>query len=118
MDNFNHIQSQPWYNNLNFSEADWRIENDKALALQKIIENVFEGNPNLEISGWQLRDYLAAKMGKKVNINSVRRTLSNLKNDFRLFKTEKMVIGNEGRPEFLYARKSTKNTPTNEYLNK
>jgi hypothetical protein len=41
-------------------------------------------------------------LGKKVNINSVRRSISNLKNENILIKTDKMIMGDEGKNEHLY----------------
>lgn len=116
IDNFNHTESQPFYNTIQLSDADWKLENDKAKSLQNIIWQIFENNSGLEISGWQLRDYLEGRMGTKVNINSVRRCLSNLKNDFKLHKTGKMRIGNEGKQEHFYASNEALITPQNDYL--
>lgn len=107
MDNFNNILSQPFYNNIKLTEDQWQGENKKSLFLQTVIFNVYKSNPGIKISGWQMRDYLAAKLNKRVNINSVRRSISNLKNEFKVSKTEDMRLGNEGKNEHYYVLAGT-----------
>lgn len=102
MDNFNHTESQPFYNTLEFSEEQWQDENKKALFLQKIIERLYLANPTAFLSPWQVRDFLSSKMGKELNINSVRRSITNLKNELKLIKTRKMRMGNAGQTEHHY----------------
>lgn len=91
-----------FYNTIDLNPAQLAIESEKALGLQTMIQNVFTANPTQEISGFQMKHYLEGKLFKKVNINSVRRSMSNLKNDKVIIKTVKMRIGDEGKPEHLY----------------
>ena len=116
IDNFNHTEAQPFYNTISLSEIQWNIENEKSKGLQKVIETVFTENPKAEISGWLMKNYLEAKLNKRVNLNSVRRSISNLKNEGKLFKTPKMRMGEEGQPEHLYALNSPENAPEPETI--
>lgn len=103
IDNFNHTQSQPFYNSINLSDAQWNVENEKAKSLQSIIERVFADNPTIQISGWLMLRYLENKLGKRVNLNSVRRSITNLKKEGKIYKTTIMRTGEEGQPEHLYS---------------
>ena len=109
MDNFNHIQSQPFYNTIQLSEIEWTDENNKAIALQDTIEKIFRLVPDKKITPWQMQEYLSEASKRKVNINSVRRSISNLKNDMVLLKTTIMRMGPEGKNEHYYVL----NTPEN-----
>jgi hypothetical protein len=109
IDNFSNTQSQPFYNTVFLSDSDWAIENEKATGLQKIIETVFDLNPKLETTGWLMKRFLEAKMGKYVNINSTRRCLSNLSKEKKLHKTGKTRIGEESKPECFYSRQQPEN---------
>lgn len=117
MDNFNHTESQPYYNTNFLSDEEWKLANEKATGLQKIIDAIFDLNPELKITGWLLKRFLEQKTGRKININSTRRCLSNLKNEMKLFKTGITRIGEEGQPECYYSRIAPKNGQSNEYLN-
>lgn len=102
MDNFNKTHTQEFYNTINLGEIEWKDENAKALALQNIIKNIYTGNPGKEISPWQMRAFVEGLTGNKTNINSVRRSITNLKNELFLLKTTNMRIGDEGKSEHHY----------------
>ena len=102
MDNFNHTQEQPFYNTIQLTEIQWKDENEKAMALQNVIKNVFTGNPGKQISPWQMKAFLEGLTSRKTNINSVRRSISNLKNEAFLIKTCNMRMGEEGKNEHYY----------------
>lgn len=102
MDNFNNNQQQPFYNSIQLTDIEWKGENEKALALQNIIKNIFTANPGKQISPWQMRDFLEGLTGSRTNINSVRRSITNLKNEKFLIKTTNMRLGNEGKNEHFY----------------
>lgn len=102
MDNFNHTESQPFYNTIQLTEPEWQFENEKSASLQSKILKVYEQNPTQEISPWQMKDWLDTTLRKNHNILSVRRSISNLKNDLKLEKTVNMRIGKEGKPEHFY----------------
>ena len=102
MDNFNKTHTQEFYNTINLGEIEWQAENKKALALQVIIKNIYTGNPGKEISPWQMRAFVEGLTGTRTNINSVRRSITNLKNELFLLKTTNMRIGEEGKSEHHY----------------
>lgn len=106
MDNFTHILTQPFYNSIMLNSKDWEVANDKAAGQEHLVKIVFESNPELAISPWQVRNYLQAKLNKKVNINSTRRCLSNLKNKNVLIILTSTRIGDEGVSEHFYILKS------------
>ena len=114
MDNFNHTQEQPFYNTIQLSESQWQDENKKAIALQKIVEAVFTGNIKLKISSTQMFRYVETLLinHQVVNMLSVRRCVSNLKNEMKIIKLKEMIQGEFGKPEHLY----TLRTPENEKL--
>lgn len=107
MDNFNHTQSQPFYNTVEFNEAQWQKANDRAISLQNKIQGIYEANPGVEITPYMVQDYLQGKLGKKPNLNSVRRSISNLKADLIVDKMAKTRIGYEGLPEHYYVLHGT-----------
>jgi hypothetical protein len=112
MDNFNHTESQPFYNTINLTPEQWKEENEKAAGLQAKIEVIYKANPAKKFSSWQMQELLTGLLGKKVNINSVRRSITNLKNDGVLLKTDTMRTGQEGKNEHLYALKSATSMPS------
>lgn len=93
---------KPFYNTINLTPTQLAVENAKASGLQAVIEVLFKVNPLKEYSGWQMKHLLEKYLDKKVNINSVRRSITNLKNEEILTKTETMVMGDEGKNEHLY----------------
>jgi len=109
MDNFNHTESQPFYNSIQLSESQWQDENKKALALQVTIYHLFLSNPVSEFSGWLIFHILREKTGKKVNLNSIRRAQTNLLSDGMLIKTTKMRMGDENKQEHIYVLNSPEN---------
>lgn len=109
MDNFNHVQSQPFWNTIQLTPDQWKDENNKAIALSIIIEKVFRLSPSAKISPWLMHDYLCSISPYKVNKNSVGRCITNLKNDMVLIKLKDMRTGPEGKSEHFYML----NTPEN-----
>lgn len=105
MDNFHNNQQQPFYNTLELSNEEWNDENIKAAGLQSIIRKVYEHNPGTKISPWQMKWYLEKKLQKRININSTRRSMSNLKNEDVLIILKDKRIGDEGQPEHFYILK-------------
>lgn len=84
------------------NNEEWEEANRKAIGLQHFIKMVFERNPSLEITPWQMKGYLEFKLNKKVNINSTRRCMSNLKNEDVVLILTSTRIGNEGKSEHFY----------------
>lgn len=115
IDNFNHTQTQPFFNTIFLSDAEWAEENAKATGMQKIIDRIFDLNPGMETTGWLMKRFLEAKIGKYVNLNSTRRCLSNLKKEGKLFKNGNTRIGEEGQPECFYSRNQPKTTDNVDY---
>lgn len=91
-----------FYNTINLDQNELKVESAKAKGLQDTIEVLFKTNPLKEYSGWQMKHLLENYLEKKININSVRRSITNLKNENVLTKTDKMVKGDEGKNEHLY----------------
>jgi hypothetical protein len=116
MDNFNHNESQPFYNTVEYKPAEWEIANNKAIAMQKLIRGIYEANPGVEITPYMIYDYLVPRLTYKVNLNSVRRSISNLKNEevIDLIKG-KTKIGREGVPEHYYVLRGTGPAPEHIY---
>jgi hypothetical protein len=104
IDNFNKTESQYFYNTISLNDIEWEAENNKAIAMQETIKKIFWANPEKEISGWQMQQYLEEKQKKRINILSVRRCMSNLKNELFLYKTLNMRTGSEGKPEHYYIK--------------
>lgn len=107
MDNFNNNQSQPFYNTVEFNASEWEKANDVALGMQKRIEAIYKANPGAQITPYMIQDYLEAKLGKRQNINSVRRSISNLKNEDLLDMLITTRVGKEGVPEHFYVLRGT-----------
>lgn len=102
MDNANSILTQDFYNTIFLDEAKWKEYNEKSFAQQKQIEFICSTNIKVMVSGWLMKRYLERITGKNVNINSVRRCLSNLKNADVLLLLTGTRIGEEGKPEHYY----------------
>lgn len=106
MDNFNHTEEQPFFNSIELNEIEWQAENIIAMKLQALIKKVYQANLGIKISPYQMQDYLMGKLSKKININSVRRSITNLKNEGSLTMLKPpnhlLRIGKEGRPEHYY----------------
>lgn len=96
------MSTKPFYNTIDLSPNELKVENAKSKGLQDTIEVLFKTNPLKEYSGWQMKHLLEIYLEKKININSVRRSITNLKNEGVLSKTDKMVMGDEGKNEHLY----------------
>lgn len=96
------MKSLPFYNTIDLSTNELKLESAKAKGLQDTIEVLFKTNPLKEYSGWQMKHLLEIYLERKININSVRRSITNLKNENVLSKTDKMVMGDEGKNEHLY----------------
>lgn len=108
MDNFNKIQSQPYYNSNGLNELEWDQQNDKAISMQNKIKALYEAHPGVPITPYMVQDYLSMQMTKNPNLNSVRRSISNLKNDLVIEKLiGKTRIGKEGLPEHYYVLRGT-----------
>ncbi len=115
MDNFNHTESQQFYNTIQLTEPEWQLENEKAASLQSKILKVYEENSEKEISPWQIKHWLDNTLKKNHNILSVRRSISNLKNDLKLEKTGNMRLGPEGKQEHFYRLIGSKVSDKNIY---
>lgn len=114
MDNFNDILYQEFYNTICLNNEQWKEENEKAKGLQDLIKFICSQNNKVMVSGWLMKRYLEKVQGHYINLNSVRRCLSNLKNtDVLLILTSTRMgeekksehyyiwkIGNEGRVEY------------------
>lgn len=96
------MSTKPFYNTIDLSPNELKVESANAMALQNVIEVFFKLNPFKEYSGWQMKHILEQIMEKKININSVRRSITNLKNKNILTKTNEMRIGDEGKKEHFY----------------
>lgn len=107
MDNFNKTQSQPFFNTIEYNAAEWEKANDAAIKMQKQIEGIYRANPGAQITAYMIQDYLEAKLGKRQNINSVRRCISNLKNEDVVDMLKTTRIGKEGVPEHFYVLRGT-----------
>jgi hypothetical protein len=95
--------TKPFYNTINLTTNELKVENAKAKGLENTIEVVFKTSHKLEFSGWQMKHFLEKMLyNQKVNLNSVRRSMTNLKNKGVLTKTEILVMGDEGKNEHLY----------------
>lgn len=109
MENFNKDLIQPFYNTIQLSRDQWEDENCKALKMTVVIKNIYASNPTRELSGWLLENFYRDFFKKKANINSIRRTQSNLKTSDFIIKTTIMRMGDEGKPEHIYVLKTPEN---------
>lgn len=99
-------KTKAFYNTIQLNDCELKEESEKAIGLQIVIKKIYTGNPFREISPWQMKHYLEGRLEKRVNINSVRRSISNLKNERILVKTEFMRKGDEGKNEHYYVLNS------------
>lgn len=102
MDNFNEITSQEFYNTIYLNADQWKEENEKAKGMQQLIKFICQSNPKIKVSGWLMKRYLERTSERNANINSVRRCLSNLKNEGHLLLLTSTRIGEESKPEHYY----------------
>jgi len=114
MENFNHSESQPFYNTIALNEIQWADENEKAEALQKQVQRLYEANPGVKITPYMVLRHLEKILNRRLNLNSVRRSITNLKNDMVIDKYPghlEMKIGEEGKPEHYYFLRGTIDVP-------
>jgi len=116
INNFNKVASQPFYNTIGLTEKQWKKQNLKAAGLQQIVFLFFKQNWRRHITGWQMWAMLKKALKKNINLLSVRRSLTNLKNEGKIQMLQKLRIGEAGQPEHFYAWKSKKNKGV--YINK
>lgn len=102
MDNFNQISSQDFYNTIYLDADQWKEENEKAKGMQRLVKYVCQTNATIKVSGWLMKRYLERTTERKANINSIRRCLSNLKNEGHLLLLTSTRIGEESKLEHYY----------------